>query len=112
MSLTKRNLQELKQAKSLGIHILKKQQAWVNAELDPDKIKNTSTSIYENWHVFANIKPGAVRHNAEWYLAVRDKQTGQIKYSACLSQKEMLDLVHKVVTTNDYSDFYLQNWYR
>lgn len=112
MALTKRNLQELKQAKNLGIHILKKQQAWVNAELDPDKIKDTNTSIYENWHVFANIKPGAVRHNAEWYLAVCDKQNGQIKYSDCLSQKEMLDLVHKVVTTNDYSDFYLQNWYR
>lgn len=112
MALTKRNLQELKQAKNLGIHILKKQQAWISAELDPDKIKNTNTSIYQNWHVFTNIKTGAVRHNAEWYLAMRDKQTGQIKYSDCLSQKEMLDLVHKVVTTNDYSDFYLQNWYR
>ena len=111
MALTKRNLQELKQAKNLGIHILKKQQAWVNAELDPDKIKNTNTSIYENWRVFANIRPGAVRHNAEWYLAVRDKQTGQIKYSEYLSQKDMLNLVHKVVTTNDYSDFYLPDWY-
>lgn len=112
MALTKKNIQELKTARACGVHILKKQQAWVNAELDTDKIKDVNTSIYENWHVFANIKPGAVRHNAEWYLAMRDKQTGQIKYSDCLSQKEMLDLVHKVVTTNDYSDFYLQNWYR
>lgn len=112
MALTKKNIQELKTARALGVHILKKQQAWISAELDPDKIKSANTSIYENWHVFTNIKPGAVRHNAEWYLAVRDKQTGQIKYSDCLSQKEMLDLVHKVVTTNDYSDFYLQNWYR
>lgn len=111
MALTKRNLQELKQAKNLGIHILKKQQAWVTAELDPDKIKDANTSIYENWHVFANIKPGAVRHNAEWYLAVQDKQTGQIKYSDCLSQKGMLELVHKIVTTGDYSDFYLPDWY-
>lgn len=111
MALTKRNLQELKQAKSLGIHILKKQQAWITAELDPDKIKNTNTSIYENWHVFTNIKPDAVRHNAEWYLAVRDKQTGQIKYSEYLSQKDMLNLVHKIVTTSDYSDFYLPDWY-
>lgn len=111
MALTKRNLQELKQAKSLGIHILKKQQAWITAELEPDKIKNTNTSIYENWHVFTNIKPDAVRHNAEWYLAVCDKQIGQIKYSEYLSQKEMLDLVHKVVITGDYSDFYLPDWY-
>ena len=111
MALTKRNLQELKQAKNLGIHILKKQQAWITAELDPDKIKNTNTSIYENWHVFTNIKPDAVRHNAEWYLAVHDKQTGQIKYSEYLSQKDMLDLVHKIVTTSDYSDFYLPDWY-
>lgn len=111
MALTKRNLQELKQAKNLGIHILKKQQAWVNAELDPDKIKNTNTSIYENWHVFTNIKPEAVRHNAEWYLVMHDKQTGQIKYSEYLSQKGMLDLVHKIVTTDDYSDFYLPDWY-
>ena len=111
MALTKKNIQELKAARALGIHILKKQQAWVNAELDPDKIKDTNISIYENWHVFANIRPGAVRHNAEWYLAVRDKQKGQIKYSEYLSQKDMLNLVHKVVTTNDYSDFYLPGWY-
>lgn len=111
MVLTKRNLQELKQAKNLGIHILKKQQAWISAELDPDKIKSANTSIYENWHVFTNIKHGAVRHNAEWQLAVRDKQTGQIKYSEYLSQKGMLDLVHKIVITGDYSDFYLPNRY-
>lgn len=111
MVLTKKNIQELKAVRARGVHILKKQQAWVNAELDPDKIKDTNTSIYENWHVFANIRPGAVRHNAEWYLAMRDKQTGHIKYSDCLSQKGMLNLVHKIVTTGDYSDFYLPDLY-